>query len=147
MVLQIIPWEDKFHCDSANHSSPDPLKDLKKMSIRPTAIGVSLADEDIKSGKMIHRCESSIWKSVTKTWIGPPNAMRVAENWEVEDGRAKFHDEPHKLCIDEESPGPDCVAAIQSIDDKQGKENNCDKHHLVVRAERIRLARFIRSDS
>jgi hypothetical protein len=64
----------KSRCDSANQPSPELLRELKKMAIRP-----SLADSGIKSGKMIDRCKSCISKSGTKTWIGTPDALRVAQ--------------------------------------------------------------------
>jgi hypothetical protein len=41
------PTSHKSRCDSANQSRPEPLRELKKMSIRPTAIEIGLADDGI----------------------------------------------------------------------------------------------------
>jgi hypothetical protein len=43
-------------------------------------MAISLADDDIKSGKMIGQCKSCTSKSRIKTWIETPDALRVAQN-------------------------------------------------------------------
>jgi hypothetical protein len=82
--------KDKSRCDCANQSNPEPLKELKKMAITPMVIGISLADDDIKSGKMIDQCKLCISKSGTKRWVGTPDTLRVAQNkkWKTAAGNS-----------------------------------------------------------
>jgi hypothetical protein len=54
---------------------PGAVEGIEKM-----AIGIILADDDIKSRKMIDWCKSCTWKSGTRTWIRTPDALRVARN-------------------------------------------------------------------